>query len=844
MSLPLAARIARRELRGGLKAFRVFLACLALGVAAIAIVGTVRASIEDGLTREGAAILGGDAEIELTYRVASDAERAWMDSTATKVSEIVDFRSMLVVDTDAGTERGLTQVKAVDDIYPIYGSVDLDPPMPLDAALDGQGGTPGIVIDRVLVDRLGLQLGQTVKLGDQGFVLSAILVRAPDNSSAGFSLGPRSIVRTEALSGSGLLQPGTLFESAYRLALPPEANLDQVQAAAETAIEGGGMRWRDRRNGAPGVSRFVDRLGTFLILVGLAGLAVGGVGVASSVRTYLDEKIQVIATLKSLGAESRTIFAVYALQIGILGGLGIVIGVVLGAIVPLIFGPLIEASLPFPVALGVKPGALAEAALYGVLVAGLFSIWPLGRTEDARASALFRDAALGHAGWPRWPYVVGTAALLLALVGLVAWFTGQMRLTFWAAGGLFGAFMLLVVMARLVRILARSLAKSRLLRRNLPLRHALGSVGGPGGDATSVVLSLGLGLSVLAAVGQIDANLRGAISQELPKVAPSYFVVDIQPDQIDGFRERLDNDPGVSKVESAPMMRGVITQINGKPATEVAGDHWVVSGDRGITYSALPPEGTTITAGTWWPEEYSGDPQISFAEEEANEIGLKLGDTLTVNILGRPITGTITNFRNVDFSNAGMGFVMSMNTAALAGAPHTEIATIYSDEASEAAILRDLATAYPNITAIRVRDVVQQFTDVMASIAAAITYGAMATLVTGIVVLIGAAAAGERARTYEAAVLKTLGATRATILTNFSLRAAILGAVAGGVAVLAGGIAGWAVMTFVMEVDYSFEPVSAFLVVAGGVGLTILAGLAFSLRSLKVRPAGVLRSRD
>ncbi len=292
------------------------------------------------------------------------------------------------------------------------------------------------------------------------------------------------------------------------------------------------------------------------------------------------------------------------------------------------------------------------------------------------------------------------------------------------------------------------------------------------------------------------------------------------------------------------MLRGVITQINGAPARDTAGDHWVVRGDRGVTYSALPGEDTKITAGTWWAEDYTGPPLISFAAEEAAEMNLKLGDTLTVNILGRDITGTIASFREVDFSTAGIGFILTMNPAALSGAPHTFISTVYADETAEAAILRDLATAYPNITAIRVRDAIDRVSSVLASLAAATSYGALATLLTGFIVLIGAAAAGSEARTYEAAVLKTLGASRRQIATSFVLRAALLGLFAGTVALFAGALGGWAVSRYVMETDFTLIWPSALMIIAGGVLATVLAGLGFALKSLNARPAQVLRSRE
>ncbi len=712
MNAAVAARIARRELRGGLRGFRVFLACLALGVAAIAAVGTVRDSIRAGLDREGATLLGGDAEVQLTYRFAEPEERAWIDAASEAVTEIVDFRSMAVFGDGTDAERSLTQVKGVDDAYPLLGAVELSADLPLETAFAGADGLPGAVMDPVLVARLGMEVGDRFRMGETEFVLMAELLDEPDRATAGFALGPRTMVLTEDLAESGLIQPGTLFETEYKMRVPEGADLDGLRAGVEGEITG--ARWSDRRNGAPGIAEFVDRLGAFLVLVGLAGLAVGGVGVSAAVRAYLDSKTSVIATLKTLGASSGTIFLTYFFQIGVLTLVGLVLGLTLGALAPVAFAPLIEARLPVPAEIGLRPVALGEAALYGVL----------------------------------------------------------------------------------------------------------------------------------AAVGQIDANLRGAIARDLPQVAPSFFMLDIQPGQLEEFRARLDDNPAVETVESAPMLRGIITGINGRPAAETGGEHWTLQGDRGVTYSELPPEGTTLTEGTWWEEDYSGPPLVSFAAEEGAELGLSIGDTLTVNILGRDITAEIVSFREVDFSTAGIGFIMAMNPSALAGAPHTHIATVYAEAEAEPQILREISNAYPNVTAVRVKDAIDRVSEILAGIAAAITYGALATLITGGVVLIGAAAAGVRGRTFEAAVLKTLGAARKTILTSFALRSAFLGLAAGVVAIVAGGLAGWAVTRFVMNTDFQFEPVSAVIIVAGGILATLLAGLAFAWGPLAARPARVLRARE
>lgn len=835
--MSLAWAIARRELRGGLRGFRVFLACLALGVAAIAAVGMVRAAIQQGLEDQGAVLLGGDAQMEFTYRFATAEERAWMEGIATKVSEVVDFRSMVLT----GDESTLTQVKAVDDAYPLVGAVTLEAGT-LPDALAVRDGIPGAAMDKVLVDRLGMAVGDRFNLGTQEFRLGAVLLREPDSANGGFSLGPRTIVRTDALGQSGLLTPGSLYETEYRLTLPAGTDLAAMEARAEEEFRDKGMRWSDSRRAAPGVERFVERIGSFLILVGIAGLAVGGVGVQAAVRAYLDGKVATIATLKTLGAEGRLIFRIYLLQIAVLAGLGVAVGLALGAGLPLAFGGVIEAALPFPADMALYPLPLAEAAFYGLVTAFLFTLWPLAKTEGVRAAALYRGA--GRGGLPAARHLFAIVALSALLIGGAVWFSGVWELTLGSAGGVIAALLVLAGAAWLLRLGARRAARGGIVRGRVALRAALAAIGGPREEAAPVILSLGLGLSVLAAVGQIDANLRTAIDRDLPERAPSYFFVDIQPDQIDAFLDRVETDPAVSKVESAPMLRGVLTQINGRPAKEVAGEHWVVRGDRGLTYAEEPQANAKVIAGEWWPKDYQGPAQVSFAAEEAEEIGLKLGDELVVNVLGRDIAATITSFRQVDFSSAGMGFVMTLNPSALQGAPHTWISTVYAEEEAEAAILRDLSKAFPNITAIRIRDAIDRVTEALNAIATATAWAAAATLVTGFVVLIGAAAAGERARVYEAAVMKTLGATRGRILASFALRSALTGGAAGVVAIVAGGIAGWAVMTFVMEADYAFEPVSAIAIVLGGVLTTMAAGLLFALRPLAARPAQVLRSQE
>ncbi len=842
MNKLLALKFARRELRNGITGFRVLILCLALGVSAIVAIGSIRTAIETALYSEGTILLGGNAEAEFTYRFAKIDERKWFESITSELSEVVDFRSMIAVERGLEQEYGLTQIKAVDDAYPLFGRVILDGDISFSEALKPRNGLDSVILERVLMDRLGLEVGNILSIGLKSFYLGGVLQYAPDSPSEGFGIGPRTIVYKSSLEGTGLLEPGTLFSTKYRLKLLDNIDLDNIAIEAKKRFEGSGLRWRDARNAAPALSEFIGQLSTFLILVALAGLVVGGVGVSSAVRSYLDVKNSVIATLRSLGASHRLIFQIYLIQISVLASIGMMLGLILGSLGPLIFSTYIKAALPFPIKMGMFLEPLIEACIYGILVTFIFSTWPLAQLEKVQAATLFRDIGEKRQVWPNYRFLAVIALACGFLIVLAGIFTGSFKLTFWTGFCVLSTLLLLGISAH---FLERSvLYISPFFRNFMSIHRALTAISAKRGDVSPVILALGMGLSILATIGQIDGNLRTAISKELPEVAPSYFVLDIQKKQMPALRKILKNDVGVKKVDEAPMLRGIITKINGKDAKLVGGDHWVLQGDRGITYSAAPRDITEISAGTWWPNKYTGPPQISFVADIAKEMELSLGDEMTINILGRDIIGKITSFRNVDFSSAGIGFVLVMNPSALSAAPHSFIATIYADNEAEARILRKIASTFPNVTAIRVNDVIDRFTGILGSISATISFGAYAALLTGFLVLIGTASTGIGAKKYEVAILKTLGASRNSIILTFLIRTLILGAVAGLVAGAAGILGSWALCSFVLKISFSIIWSNVLFIIFCGISANTFANILFSIQALNTRPASVLRTLD
>lgn len=830
--------MAIRELRSGVSGFRIFLACLILGVGTISAIGTVKSGIEIAISEKGSELLGGNAEAEFTYRLANTEELKWLETISQNISRIIEFRSMAKFVEGGTNERALTQVKAVDNEYPLIGNVQL---VSGKSFKDVFRQPKSAVMESDLASRLGIDIGETFSLGLTKFVLRDIIQSSPDDAGTNFGLGPRTIIKSEDLLDSGLIAPGTLFTAKYRLLIEPFENLDKLRALAKIKFENNGMRWRDARNGAPGISEFVSRLSAFFIMVGLAGLVVGGVGIGSAVKSYLNRKISTIAVMRSLGATNFQIFMTYFVQLAIISFIGITIGLVIGASVPHLCAPLLKVLIPIPISIVFSIKPLVEAAIYGTIIATLFTLWPLSRCENIQAAALFREMNLIKDGLPRLKYLVLSFILVIILLIISAVFNQNPELTSWFALGFTVALVTLFLSARLLMYCIKKLG--RVINGHPSTRWALAAMGGTQEGTNNSLIAIGLGLTVLAIIGQVDGNLRTSINNNLPEVAPSYFVIDIQKSQIEEVRDILNSNKGVISFDEAPMLRGIITKINNKQASEVAGDHWVIRGDRGITYFEELPKRFNLTKGQLWPKDYSGATQISFAAEQAEELGIGIGDSVTVNIMGREITGEITSLRNVDFSSAGIGFVIAMNPSALKKAPHSFIMTIYASTEAETAVFNNLSSRFSNITLIKVRNVIERVSNLLSSMATASSYGALTTLAMGFLVLLGSAASGQSARSYDAAILKTLGATRKDLIISYIIRFSLIGATAGFVAIFFAVGGAWCITSLVLELPFKIIWDTALMIIIGGLIANLLAGLYFATQALKIKPANFLRAQ-
>ncbi|CAN5815175.1 ABC transporter permease [soil metagenome] len=834
----LALRLARREMRSGLGGFRLFIACLALGVGAIAGILSFSRAVEEGLRADAREILGGDVAISLLYREATPEQVEFLKSRGELVRWI-DSRAMARSTKPEGRST-LVQLKAVEPAYPLYGGVELQGGGTLGDALAQKDGTWGAVVEEAALRRLDLAVGDQVKVGDVTVQVRGIIAREPDGGLNAFaSLGPRLMIPFAAVTASGLVQPGSLLNWEYRLRLPPGTDLATIEAL-KTRFPDAGWRLRGLAEAGGGIRFWLDRLTQFISLIGLSALLVGGVGVGNAVSSFLAGRLRTIATLKCLGAPERLVFSIYFLQLTALALVGVAIGLVIGAGLPFVAQSLIADVLPVRARIGLYAGPLAIAAGFGLLVSLLFTLMPLLRARRVPAATLMRGAVV-HGGRLVWRDALLIAAVGFALACFTVFTSDSRRIAGWFVLGTIGAFIAFPLLARLLMLAAKRAGKPRLAG----LRLALANLHRPGAPTPIVMLSLGLGLTVLVATALIEGNLREQLTRRIPSDAPAFFFVDIQSTQVADFEKAIAAVPGAGTLDKVPSLRGRIVKIGGVPVSELAvppDARWAVDGDRGVTYSATPPEGSRIVAGEWWPPDYRGAQLISFDEGLAKAFGLGVGDTITVNILGRDIEAKIASLRRIEWTTLAINFVFVYSPGTLDRAPHTFLATVKSTPAAEDAIFKAVTDGFPNVTVVRIRDAIETAAGVLGNIGLATRVIGFLSILAGVLVLAGAMLATQQRRVHEAVVMKVLGATRARIAGIFAWEFAALGLATAGAALAVGTLGAWLVVTRLMNLDWTFLPLVAVAVALGAMALTLAFGLAGTLSALRQRPLALLRN--
>ena len=820
--------IARRDLHAGFRGLRLLFACLFLGVATLAAIGSLTAAITSELGRRGQTLLGGDLEIGISQRAATPEELKRFAQLG-QVSATVRTRAM----AQRNGQSVLSALKGVDRAYPLYGRLAL-------AGGSGPLSPNDIFVDRAMVDRLGVSVGSSLRYGEAEFRVRAIITDEPDRVGEGFTLGPVGIVSREGFDRTKLIQPGSLYTSKYRIRLAPGSDAAVRARALKREGDTAGWEIKDRDRAAPGMSRFFERMGQFLSLIGLTALVIAGIGVGNGVTSYLALKRNAIATFKILGATSADITRIYRMQIGAVALLAVAAGLIVGALLP---GALIAVAgdlLPVRPGFNLYPKPLATSAGFGLLIALAFSVAPLARARTLPAAALFRALV----ELPRAP----DRGALLRIAGLAVAIIALALLT--AREPLFSAAVLGATGAVLALLLAIGWAVKRLTARLPRPKHplwrlALTNLHRPGAQTHALIIALGLALTLFVTLAAIQSSLTAEMARTVPKVAPNQFVLDIPVADQARFRNLVSAQAPEARINLVPTLRGTITAFGGQRVADLATlpqNAWFLRGERGVTYGATLPEGSELVAGRWWPRDYRGPPLVSLDRDAAEVMKIGIGDTITVSVLGREIEARIASLRQVNWDTMGFNYIMVFTPQTFAAAPHSVAATISLDPRHEAPVSRAILTAFPASSIIAVSEIIGQVTQLLGQMSTAILLAASVAILAGIAVLIGAIAASRQSRSYDSVILKTLGATRGQILAAQALEYGALAALLALVALALGLGAGWYVITQVFEFGWAPDWLQVFATLALGTLGTLAIGLIGAWPLISVRPAQALRA--
>ncbi len=857
-TLRLALRLALRDWRGGRGRFGgmgIVLLCLALGVAAIGTIGGLRDAIQQGVAEQRRAILGGDLAIEDNEPLPPELSR-FLRERGARTSTVVRMRTMAY---GPDGRRMLVELSAVDGAYPLVGTATLDGGQPLQAALATPARLPGLAADPLVADRLGLKPGGAVRIGDERLRVLPDLDKVPD-SAGQTALAPSVMIARPALDAAGLVRPGTLLTTSLRVALPDgplhetaRARLGRAQALAQAvadAFPGQAWRVRDIDDAAPALTRAVGQVALFMTLIALAALLLGGMGVAAGVSSWLESRIGTIAVLRAVGAPPRLAALVVGLQVAGLCGVGIVLGMAVGLVLPPLAVRALGGLLPVAPHEGLQWAPVLLASAFGIAVAALFALSPLLRAVSVPPSVLFRGpAGLAGPGRERRIATWGAQAGLVALLVLLAVLTAPDRRLAFGFCVVAGLVLLLFRLAAIgltaaARFLPRPVAGPGVLR--MAVRLGLAALGRPAAPAGQLLLALGAGLTVLATIALAQGDLRASLFDQLPKHAPSFYFIDIQPDEMQRFAAVVRGVPSAGEVRSLPSLRERVVAVDGVPAERVAatpGTRWALRGDQGLTIAATPPPDTHMAAGRWWPAGYDGSPLLSFDAGLAAGWGVHVGSVIRLNVLGRDIDLRVASLRNVDWRSLQLNFAFIASPGLLSAVPHSMVATVASagGPAGDAAILAAVTDALPNVTGIRVADVLAQLGSIVGRLAWALAAIGGVALLSGALVLASTLAAAQRQRVAEAAVLRVLGATGPQLRAAWLVEFAVLGAVAGSCAGVVGGGLSWLLMREVLRSRWIFLPWSLSGVGAAAVVLMLVAGYLATRRALAASPAILLR---
>jgi putative ABC transport system permease protein len=836
--------MARREIRSSWRRLLFFFLCIGIGVGSIVALRSTIQQVNRTVAGEARQLLTADVQVDSTREWKPESlaviERTARPPLVLERTETIEANTMARPATASSEGAMMVELKGIEPSFPLYGDFRLADGRRFDYSVVAGGGA---LVAPLLLERLRLNVGDRIKIGESTFEIRGVIEREP-GSGGGFRLGPRVFIERAAVEATGLTGFGSRARRRILLKVR-EGALEEVLQTLRGELKGQLVAVNSYRDAQENLSEQFARTENYLSLTGLIVLVLGGIGVSSVTRVFIEQKRQTIAVLKCIGGTGRQITAAYLAQVMALGLMGSLLGVVLARGALLLVAHYFAQSLPPNMSYELAPGAVAQGLGLGLLVSIMFSALPLLRIRHIKPNMLLRDEDDAGAGRRLdWPRLLTGALLLLGLALLSSWQAGSLRIGLFFLAGLGAASLTLYAAALLLIRLVRRARHAR----SFVLRQAVNSLYRPGNQTRVIIMAVGLGAFVVMAIHSLQVNLLNELDLSRRATLPNMFLIDIQPDQKQGV-EKLIEQATRTRPELIPTVRARIFAINGR---EVDLEERAVRQERGrlgreyvVTYRPRLEANETIVAGSFWDAQPSSEPEVSIEEGMRGLSGLDVGGQITFDILGRKMTARVTSIRRVDWRNSRTGFMVLFRPGVLESAPQMLIAPINGPtaEPERSHFQRALLDQYPNISVIDVAEVVGTISRILNNVTLAVSFLGGFVLLCGVLILVGSIAMTKFQRIYEVAVLKTLGAKRRVLITILFVEYAVLGLVAGLVGALAALALSYAVTRFVFEIPWSFSPIVSLAGLALTILLVTIVGVSSSFNVLTRKPLAILRAQ-
>ncbi|MCP4901371.1 MAG: FtsX-like permease family protein [bacterium] len=840
------------ETRGSAGRLVFFAACLSVGVAAVVAVAGLSSSLDSTIQSQARQLLAADLAVESRRPIPDEALAAIDAIPGSSRAEVRELPT--VVSAPRSTEKEgepgkslLCELKAVTPGYPFYGELHTNPPLATDELLDASH----VLVDPELLTRLDLAVGEPLRIGNASYTIAGTVNSEPDRLEVSFTLGPRILMAMEGLERSGLMGMGSRIGHRVLVHVGENATAESVNLAAEGIRDAlphpEYVRVETYIEAQPALRRGLERVGNFLGLVALLSLLIGGIGVAQAVRTWIAGRLDAIAILRALGVRPREVFALYVCQTLLLALFGSVIGAIAGTFVARALPSLLGDLLPVQVEVGWQMMAIARGVALGIGVAFIFGLRPLlDAVRVPPVRVLRRDAeplpvSRGIAGLVWAVLIVGVAATASIQSASIT------RGAQFAAGLIVATTILSLGAWAVMRAVARTPRKSG----TISFRHGLAALARPGTGTLGAVVALGLGVVTVLGMHLVQEHLSAQLNAELPDQAPTAFLIDIQPDQWQGVHTAL-VDAGAASIDSVEVVVARLRSVNDIPVAELLQNRkrgedegsrrWVLTREQRLTSLTTLPEDNVIVDGALWA--HPDVAEVSIELEFAADLGVTVGDRMVFDVQGIPLELLVSSLRTVEWERFSINFFLVVEPGVLDEAPRHRIAAARIPKPAEGDLQDRLAATYPNITMLRIRDVLEKIVAILEQLGFGVRLLGALTVLAGTAILAGAVSAGAVRRGREVALYKTLGMTRAQVSSVFAVEYALIGFIAGSIGTAGGVVLAWTVTRFGFEMAWHWAPMTYLAALVVTIALSVIAGLAASTRALTIRPLSVLRQGE